>query len=831
MRSAMLAGMLMTTCLSVPCGGARVSRKPMMRGFNYVRIDNPKGGKHTTFAPGTYDAGAAGQMFATLQAHGFNCVRVFISAAHCRPGSIFPEESDTELSAAYMDNFADFLGQADQRSIRVIPAFEFLPLVRRYASLAGAKPSELRYINRMIFDPGYIRARQAFMADFVGAIKERGSGLLRVIHSYDIHNEACFHISYPFDRDGGSFTAPNGRTYDLAKDKKDLADDAAVYWVDAMTDAIRGVDPEARVLLSAFTYDAVGRTGPGDFAPSRAAWKNRYPFRPLAMTRSKADFISIHFYPKDAEEYRAELKSVEFDVLKAEAVRTGKTLVCTEFGAFKNVHKDATATARWLAELRRLILGSGFAGCLHWQYDTKEQPRLWNAVENDGLILKALARQGRTPPRSSRNTTGEYMKRPDVRVAGPWRIEVDGSVLAVEPSEIVAVERERYGKLPLFDATQPGWRRGQRLFRCQSQETSVKDGVVPGSLKVYAAADTDTPLEEGRDYRFDAEWSVVGRVPGGGIDEKQPVWISYRYGLARIDSIVHTAAGELLLRSGSGHICVPVPPAVTPGERALANVWVSPRLKRLTGEHIFPILETAYPEPPTLSLAEARRLLPKTWKKLESGGTLRVLAWGDSVTHAGYLRGRPGFPETRWQGQFVIRLCKRFPDVKIELMTAAWGGRGSRHFVQAPPADREHHYETVVLGAKPDLVVMEFVNDSYLRDAAKLEEAYGKFLADFRRIGAEWIILSPHYVRPDWMGLKREKNIDEDPRPYVANLRAFCAKHGVPLADASKRWGRLWRRGIPYTTLLLNAINHPDERGMAIFADSLMCLFPAKKKR
>jgi hypothetical protein len=60
----------------------------------------------------------------------------------------------------------------------------------------------------------------------------------------------------------------------------------------------------------------------------------------------------------------------------------------------------------------------------------------------------------------------------------------------------------------------------------------------------------------------------------------------------------------------------------------------------------------------------------------------------------------------------------------------------------------------------------------------------------------------------------------------VAGLRAFAPKHQVALADAALRWGRLWRQGIPYRTLLLNAINHPDPRGMRLFADSLMWLFP-----
>jgi hypothetical protein len=38
----------------------------------------------------------------------------------------------------------------------------------------------------------------------------------------------------------------------------------------------------------------------------------------------------------------------------------------------------------------------------------------------------------------------------------------------------------------------------------------------------------------------------------------------------------------------------------------------------------------------------------------------------------------------------------------------------------------------------------------------------------------------------------------------------------------------LWRQGVPFTTRLVNNINHPDERGMKIFADALMECFPDK---
>lgn len=62
--------------------------------------------------------------------------------------------------------------------------------------------------------------------------------------------------------------------------------------------------------------------------------------------------------------------------------------------------------------------------------------------------------------------------------------------------------------------------------------------------------------------------------------------------------------------------------------------------------------------------------------------------------------------------------------------------------------------------------------------------------------------------------------------PMCRGSGYFTANNRVALADASLRWGRLWRQGLPYSTLLLNNINHPDERGMRLFADALMEVFP-----
>ncbi len=300
-----------------------------------------------------------------------------------------------------------------------------------------------------------------------------------------------------------------------------------------------------------------------------------------------------------------------------------------------------------------------------------------------------------------------------------------------------------------------------------------------------------------------------------------PVAISYRYTPLRLDDIVRDASGTIRLLQGTPRSAAPLPATLAEGERLLGRIWLPGRVEKLRPAHLFPLLETAYPEPPRPSPTVAETRLPKTLAKLRAGEPLRVLAWGDSVTESTYL---PDREREAWQFQFVARLKEKFPRAKIELVTEAWGGRTTASYLAEPPGSL-HNYEEKVLGAKPDLVVSEFVNDAGL-NAAQTQERYGKLFQDFTALGAEWIILTPHYVRPDWMGLDRERDIDDDPRPYVAGLREFAKTHPVALAEGSRRYGRLWRQALPYTTLMLNSINHPDGRGMTLFADALMELFP-----
>ena len=403
-------------------------------------------------------------------------------------------------------------------------------------------------------------------------------------------------------------------------------------------------------------------------------------------------------------------------------------------------------------------------------------------------------------------------------------VSVDGRSRAfvVAPPPCIEVDNERYEGLSVFDPGKYECFRGRQFKGVYALGCSVKFALVPESVRIRDAK--GVTLLQGVDYEIDGAWGLVGRLENGHIDASDSVVADYAYLQRRIDSVVLDERGTLVYRIGTPHVATPVPPETAACERRILNVYVDARTKRLTDDNVFPVLEASYPRQQTIDPygnTVASRLIPKTFSKLRNGGKVRILAWGDSVTETldYYLADK----SKRWQEVFVSRLRPMFPMAEIELVTAGWDGHYSSDFLKAPP-DSPKNFRRAVLDAKPDLVVSEFLNDfSCYQTADSMERTYGDaYLAQFEKKGIEWIILTPHYSRLEQMKFISQKGCDDDTRPYVSCLRDFARKHDIALADASKRWGRLWRQGIPYMTLLCNDINHPDPRGLAIFADALM---------
>ena len=416
----------------------------------------------------------------------------------------------------------------------------------------------------------------------------------------------------------------------------------------------------------------------------------------------------------------------------------------------------------------------------------------------------------------------------DLKPAGDWSVAVtcDGrpATFAVARPDTVSVADERL-VLPPDNPKSPGYARGVIPSALRSYGISVNGALDLDSLRVRLADGTE--LVRDRDYRVQADWGCMSRLAGGRIGENTPVLVSYRVTLRRLDSVVADASGALSLRPGKPALCLPRRASLAAGERHVGTVFVHAGQTRLTDEDLYPVIETSF----TPSLAAdlpctAAAKCPKTYAKLVAGEPVTILAWGDSVTACGYL------PDAqKWQEQFVRRLRAKFPKSRITLVSEGWGGRTVEAFF-GQAKGRPHSFEGCVLDCspKPDLVISEFINDAYLDTDEKVGRVYGRVLKEFRARGFEWIVCTPHYARPSWNNLKSMKNCDDDPRGFTQSLRRFAAKNGLAVADASRRWGHLWREGVPYITLLTNDINHPDGEGMGFFADALMALFDAPRR-
>lgn len=438
------------------------------------------------------------------------------------------------------------------------------------------------------------------------------------------------------------------------------------------------------------------------------------------------------------------------------------------------------------------------------------------------MMLSALSGEiaGAEPANNARiEVTGDWQVRVSAGTVqvGRKRVRIaQDTTVTVAPPTLLHIKDEKYDSLPEFNAQTAPWIKGRVLRQLVTFETSATDMLAPESLVLKSGPGDAKLYVKGKDYDVDTRWATVGRLPGG-IPADQPVWMDYDCGWLRIDSIEVSAKGVVTIKQGTPHNATPHPPAPTVNSFVIANVWVPGRLPKLTAENLYPILEPTYPEKKRKETTAAT-LLPKTWKKLRDGEPLHILAWGDSVT-AG---GQASDAAHQYQSRFVAHLKERFPKAQIRLTTAGWGGRNSDSFLNEPPG-AEFNFESAVIAKKPDLIVMEFVNDAYMTPEV-VEQKYTSLKKRFDEIGAEWVILTPHFVRPDWMGASTLK-VEVDPRPYVAGVRQFTAKHKVALADAALRWGHLYKEGIPYITLLSNSINHPDDRGHELFALSLMELF------
>jgi hypothetical protein len=330
------------------------------------------------------------------------------------------------------------------------------------------------------------------------------------------------------------------------------------------------------------------------------------------------------------------------------------------------------------------------------------------------------------------------------------------------------------------------------------------------------------PLVLDKDYRVSAPYALVGLGPNTTLTTSDVVFASYQYSVHRLDSVVLNNEGVVEYIQGVPGVASVVPPEIAPDSIRLLNVFRPYETDSLAKEHLF-FIEVANKD---ISTATTAGKIPKTLAKLKQGQPVTIVCLGDSVTVGADIMD----PASSYVEQFRALLQKKFSPEQIKIQNISLGGsrsiqwlyKGDYKGLPRRPADLCDFQR--VLDAKPDLVTIEFVNDMTLT-REQLDESYGKIAKDLSAVGAEVILITPHLVHPNLMGLPGNPLRPADPRPLIPFLKEFSAKQNIGLADASARWEQSCKEGVPYITMLSNHFNHPDANGDRYFSQELMKCF------
>jgi hypothetical protein len=362
-------------------------------GVNYYRIAREPGQQsHAAFCPGSYDAAYVERMMAAIAEQRWNTVRVFHSAL-VGPSGLIESPVSRDINPAYLTNVLHFLRAARARGVRVIftwdiwlpaaDAWARQPLPRHWESIWQARAEGRQGVNafRLAVEP--VRKRAAGVVALIQAIKTAEPALLPVVLAWELENEVRFAVDQePFVTRRPDYVF-GGTTFDLSTDAgvQGLMDAAMAAWASACADAIHEADPQALVSASVFTFEAVGRGGPGTLSRDKTG-DARVPAAPRALLGSRLDFIDIHLYAHRGpiDRVRADvtqtLESVEFTDVLREARRLGKPILAGEVGVsagatrrppdWQVIHHDVGESL--FEELVAATREEGFAGALFWHY-------------------------------------------------------------------------------------------------------------------------------------------------------------------------------------------------------------------------------------------------------------------------------------------------------------------------------------------------------------------------------------------------------------------------------------------------------------------------------
>jgi lysophospholipase L1-like esterase len=212
------------------------------------------------------------------------------------------------------------------------------------------------------------------------------------------------------------------------------------------------------------------------------------------------------------------------------------------------------------------------------------------------------------------------------------------------------------------------------------------------------------------------------------------------------------------------------------------------------------------PAPPELGAAR----LPLIRQKLCDGKSVRMIAFGDSIT-AGGDASEPGL--IFWE-RWADSLRGKYPQATVESINGATGGDTTVQGLQ--------RLEEKVLKQKPDLVLVGFGMNDHNREGfgvplKSFAENLGTIVDRIQATGAEVVLFSTFPPNPKWHFGSHNMEAYAKATEQVAREK-HCA-----FADVYHAWVSIADRKKP-EDLLANNINHPNDFGHGIYLQALQSL-------
>ncbi|MCF7817537.1 MAG: SGNH/GDSL hydrolase family protein, partial [Kiritimatiellales bacterium] len=282
-----------------------------------------------------------------------------------------------------------------------------------------------------------------------------------------------------------------------------------------------------------------------------------------------------------------------------------------------------------------------------------------------------------------------------VRIAKDQTVQVTAvTSLRVEDEEMVLP------KTPLNPGT---WKGNGKLSKLRVANITACGSVDPESITVVRK--NRSPLKEGEDYLAEKRWGRIVKGPSGAVADNEPVFVSYTCRLQRLDTVAADKAGKVLYLEGKESMIAPPLPALPDGCIVLFNVYRPYDSSVLLQSNIF-LNEV---DAKTVATGSTPGRTPKTLAKLKAGEPVTIVCWGDSVTVGADLEN----PQDRYSNQLEQRLKAKFPRADITVTNISIGGTQSAYWLKGWDEKKTEGCTFArVLAAKPDLVTLEFVNDT-----------------------------------------------------------------------------------------------------------------------